>query len=285
MSVKIIADSASEVSQETAKEWGITILPLKIRFGNEEFLDGVTLTNKRFYEMLIESDELPKTSQISPADYEEAFKKAFEEGNDEVVCLTISSGVSGCVQSANIAASEFDGKVHVVDSMQFCISYYILVEYAKRLRDEGKSAEEIANEIIRVREKSTVLSVFDTLEYLKAGGRLSSASAFVGEILSIKPVITITNGVVEVIGKARGSKKGNNMLISKVKELGGIEYSMPACVGYTGLSDALLLKYLEDSKELYDGDIAEIKRISVGATVGTYAGPGAIAVAFFPKRV
>ena len=80
MSVKIIADSASEVSQETAKEWGITILPLKIRFGNEEFLDGVTLTNKRFYEMLIESDELPKTSQISPADYEEAFKKAFEEG-------------------------------------------------------------------------------------------------------------------------------------------------------------------------------------------------------------
>jgi len=284
MGVMIIADSASEVSQETAKEWGIKIIPLKIRFGEEEFLDGVTLSNKRFYEKLIESDELPKTSQISPADYEDYFRTAVQSG-DEVVCLTISSGVSGCVQSANIAAGEFEGKVHVVDSMQFCISYYILVEYAVRLRDEGKSAKEIADEITRVREKAIVLAVFDTLEYLKAGGRLSSTSAFVGEILSIKPVITITNGIVEVIGKARGSKKGNNMLIEKVKGVGGIDFTMPFITGYTGLSDDLLQKYLEDSKDLYDGDISDIRKASVGATVGTYAGPGAIAVAFYPKGI
>ena len=123
MGVSIIADSASDVSQGTAKEWGINILPLKIRFGEEEFLDGVTITNERFYERLT-SGEIPKTSQISPADYEEAFKTEIEKGN-EVVCLTISSGVSGTFQSANIAAGEFDGKVHVVDSKQFCISYYI----------------------------------------------------------------------------------------------------------------------------------------------------------------
>lgn len=284
MGVRIIADSASDVSQDLAKEWDITIIPLKIRFGDEEFLDGKTLSNKRFYERLIESDELPKTSQISPADYEECFSKAVADG-DEVVCLTISSGVSGCVQSATIAAGEFEGKVHIVDSRQFCISYLILVEYAKRLRDEGKSANEIADEIERVRDKATVLSVFDTLEYLKAGGRLSSTAAFVGEILSIKPVITITDGIVEVIGKARGSKKGNNMLISRVKELGGIDYDMPLCVGYTGLSDELLQKYLEDSRDLYKGDICDIRKVSVGATIGTYAGPGAIAVAFFPKGV
>ena len=284
MGVMIVADSASEVSQETAKEWGIKILPLKIRFGEEEFLDGVTLSNRTFYEKLIESDELPKTSQISPADYEECFQSAVDAG-DEVVCLTISSGVSGCVQSANIAAGEFDGKVYVVDTMQFCISYYVLVEYAVRLRDEGKSAKEIADEITRVREKAIVLAVFDTLEYLKAGGRLSSTAAFVGEILSIKPVITITNGIVDVIGKARGSKKGNNMLIEKVKEVGGIDFTMPVVTGYTGLSDDLLQKYLEDSKDLYDGDISDIRKVSVGATVGTYAGPGAIAVAFYPKGI
>lgn len=284
MGVMIVADSASEVSQETAKEWGIKILPLKIRFGEEEFLDGVTLTNKRFYEKLIESDELPKTSQISPADYEECFKCAVDAG-DEVVCLTISSGVSGCVQSANIAAGEFEGKVHVVDTMQFCISYYVLVEYAVRLRDEGKSAKEIADEITRVREKAIVLAVFDTLEYLKAGGRLSSTAAFVGEILSIKPVITITNGIVDVIGKARGSKKGNNMLIEKVKGVGGIDFTMPVVTGYTGLSDELLQKYLEDSRDLYEGKVSDIRKISVGATVGTYAGPGAIAVAFYPKGI
>ncbi|MBQ2184923.1 MAG: DegV family protein [Lachnospiraceae bacterium] len=284
MGVTIIADSASEVSQETAKEWGIKVIPLKIRFGEEEYLDGVTLSNKRFYEKLIESDELPKTSQISPADYEDCFKAAVEAG-DEVVCLTISSGVSGCVQSANIAAAEYEGKVHVVDTMQFCISYYILVEYAVRLRDAGKSAKEIADEITRVREKAIVLAVFDTLEYLKAGGRLSSTAAFVGEILSIKPVITITNGIVDVIGKARGSKKGNNMLIEKVKAIGGIDFTMPVVTGYTGLSDEYLQKYLEDSRDLYDGDISDIRKVSVGATVGTYAGPGAIAVAFYPKGI
>ena len=283
MGVSIIADSASDVSQDTAKEWGINILPLKIRFGEEEFLDGVTITNERFYERLT-SGEIPKTSQISPADYEDVFKAEIEKGN-EVVCLTISSGVSGTFQSANIAAGEFDGKVHVVDSKQFCISYYILVEQAVRLRDQGKSAKEIADEITRVREKATVLSVFDTLEYLKAGGRLSSTAAFVGEILSIKPVITITNGIVDVIGKARGSKKGNNMLIEKVKEVGGIDFTMPVVTGYTGLSDELLQKYLEDSKDLYEGDISDIRKISVGATVGTYAGPGAIAVAFYPKGI
>ena len=284
MGVTIIADSASEVSQETAKEWGIKVIPLKIRFGEEEYLDGVTLSNKRFYEKLIESDELPTTSQISPADYEDCFKAAVEAG-DEVVCLTISSGVSGCVQSANIAAAEYEGKVHVVDTMQFCISYYILVEYAVRLRDAGKSAKEIADEITRVREKAIVLAVFDTLEYLKAGGRLSSTAAFVGEILSIKPVITITNGIVDVIGKARGSKKGNNMLIEKVKAIGGIDFTMPVVTGYTGLSDEYLQKYLEDSRDLYDGDISDIRKVSVGATVGTYAGPGAIAVAFYPKGI
>lgn len=284
MGVTIIADSASEVSQETAKEWGIKIIPLKIRFGEEEFHDGVTLSNKRFYEKLIESDELPKTSQISPADYEDCFKAAVEAG-DEVVCLTISSGVSGCVQSANIAAAEYEGKVYVVDTMQFCISYYILVEYAVRLRDAGKSAKEIADEITRVREKAIVLAVFDTLEYLKAGGRLSSTAAFVGEILSIKPVITITNGIVDVIGKARGSQKGNNMLIEKVKAIGGIDFTMPVVTGYTGLSDEYLQKYLEDSRDLYDGDISDIRKVSVGATVGTYAGPGAIAVAFYPKGI
>jgi len=284
MGVKIIADSSSDVSQETAAEWGVSIIPLKIRFGDEEFLDGKTLSNKRFYEMLIETDELPKTSQISPADYKDYFDEALKDG-DDVVCLTISSGVSGCVQSANIAADECEGNVYVVDSKQFCISYYILVEYAKKLRDEGKSAKEIADELVRVREKATVLSVFDTLEYLKAGGRLSSAATFVGEILSIKPVITITNGIVDVIGKARGSKKGNNMLTSRVEQLGGIDFSMPFCAGFTGLSDGLLRKYLEDCKYLYENANVEIPIISVGATIGTYAGPGAIAVAFFPKGV
>ncbi|MBR4529099.1 MAG: DegV family protein [Lachnospiraceae bacterium] len=283
MGVRIIADSSSDVPQETAREWGVRIIPLKVRFGDTEYEDGVTITNREFYEKLIETDVIPKTSQITPYEYGRVFEEETADG-DEAVCLTISSGVSGCIQSATLAAEEYEGRVHVVDTKQFCISYYILVEYAVRLRDEGRSAAEIADEITRVREKATVLSVFDTLEYLKLGGRLSSTAAFAGSILAIKPVITITNGLVDVIGKARGSKNGNNMLIQQIRKLGGIDPAMPHCLGYTGLSDELLRKYAADSADLYEGDPSRVPVISVGSTIGTYAGPGAIAFAFFPKE-
>lgn len=282
MGVKIITDSASDIAQTTAKEWGIKVLPLMVRFGDEEFRDGVSITNEEFYEKLIETDEIPKTSQITPFEYQEAYDEATADG-DEAVCIVISSGVSGCFQSANIAADECDGTVYVVDSKQFCIAEYILVEYAVRLRDEGRSAKEIAEEITKIRERATVLGVFDTLEYLKLGGRLSGAAAFAGGMLSIKPVITITNGVVDVIGKARGSKNGNNMLNQNINKLGGVDFDMPICFGYTGLSDVMLKKYITDNSHLYEGNTDEVNIITVGPTIGTYAGPGAIAVAFFPK--
>ena len=225
---------------------------------------------------------MPKTSQIPPAEYAQYFEEALQH-HDEVICMTLSSGVSGCIGSATIAAEGFGGRVHIVDSKQFCLSYYILTEYAVRLRDEGKSVSQILSAIEAYRDRVRVLSVFDTLEYLKAGGRLSSAAAFAGGLLSIKPVVTITDGVVEVIGKARGSKNGNNILIQEIKKV-GVDYSMPVCFGYTGLSDEMLQKYIRDSHELYGGKIENFNVVSVGSTIGTYAGPGAIAVAFFPEK-
>ena len=283
MAVRIIADSASDIPQETAKKWGITILPLNVRFGDEEFQDGVTLSNREFYEKLIETDEIPKTSQIPPFTYEEAFREAVDNG-DEVICFTLSSGLSGCFQSANIAADDFEDKVTVLDSGQVCISYYILVEYAVRLRDEGKSKDEIVSLLSEKIKTVKVLAVFDTLEYLKLGGRLSGAAAFAGNMLSIKPVITIEGGLVQVIGKARGSKNGNNMLMQNVKNSGGIDFSMPVCLGYSGLSDDMLRKYINDSASLYEGKTESLNVVTVGSTIGTYAGPGAIAVAFFPMN-
>ncbi|SDB65726.1 MULTISPECIES: DegV family protein [unclassified Butyrivibrio] len=282
MGIRIITDSASDISQETAKEWGITVIPLKVRFGEEEFLDGVTMPYNKFYERLVESDELPKTSQIPPFEYGEEFRKAVEEG-DNVICFTLSHAVSGCYQSACIAADEFEGKVHVVDTMQFCISQYIIVERAVRLRDAGMGFEELVSTIEEEKKKARVISVFDTLEYLKMGGRISSAAAFAGGVLSIKPVITIDNGVVNVVGKARGSRNGNNLLIQYINQHGGIDFDKPVCLAYTGLSDALLLKYKEDSKHIYQGDVDDIPIAHVGATIGTYAGPGAIACAYFHK--
>ncbi|MCR5395841.1 MAG: DegV family protein [Lachnospiraceae bacterium] len=280
MAIRIIADSASDISQDKAKEWGITVLPLTVRFGDEEYLSGVNLSNHEFYEKLIETDEIPKTSQITPYTYEQAFEEATENGN-EVICFTLSSKVSGCFQSATIAASDYEDQVSVVDTTQFCISYYILVEYAVLLRDQGLSREEIVSQVLEKSQKVKVLAVFDTLEYLKLGGRLSGAAALAGNILSIKPVVTIEDGEVKVIGKARGSKNGNNMLIQITKDLGGVDFSMPLCFGYSGLSDEMLQKYISDGAALYEGKTDKLNIVSVGPTIGTYTGPGAIAVAFF----
>ena len=288
MSVRIMTDSASDISQELAKELNITVLPLKVRFGEEEFLDGVTLSNRQFYERLIETDEIPKTSQITPFEYRSNFEKAVKAG-DQVVCFTLSSGVSGSYQSACVAAQEFEGDVFVVDTQQFCISEAIIVERAVQMRDMGMSAAEIFAAIEAEKKDAHVLAIFNTLEYLKLGGRISAAAAFAGGLLSLKPVLTIEDGVVRILGKARGSRNGNNMLTEFAEKLGGIDFGRPFCFGYTGFSDEMLKKYIHDSARLYEdkidvNDPGNFRIHKVGATIGTYAGPGAIAVAFFAAK-
>lgn len=282
MGFRIITDSASDMPQETAAKLGVTVMPIHTRFGDEEYLDGVTLKPREFFEKLVETDEIPRTSQITPFEFGEEFKKGVSQG-DGVLCITMSSGVSGTYQSACAAAAEYGNKVIVIDSQQFCISLYVLIEYACRLRDQGMSMYDTADAIEEAKKRVHVISVFATLEYLKLGGRISAAAAMAGSILSIKPVITITEGVVEVIGKARGSKKANNMLVEFIDKVGGIDLDMPYCLGYTGFSEDVLIKYVNDNAAKYKEDILSITTIPVGATVGTYAGPGAVALAFFNK--
>ena len=288
MSVRIITDSASDISQEWAKDWNITVLPLKVRFGEEEFLDGVTLSNREFYERLIETDEIPKTSQITPFEYRNHFEKAVKAG-EQVICFTLSSGVSGSYQSACVAAQEFEGDVFVVDTQQFCISEAIIVERAVQMRDSGMDAAAVFEAIEVEKKDAHVLAIFNTLEYLKLGGRISAAAAFAGGLLSLKPVLTIEDGVVKILGKARGSRNGNNMLTEFAEKLGGIDFERPFCFGYTGFSDETLKKYIHDSARLYEdkidvNDPDKFRIHKVGATIGTYAGPGAIAVAFFAAK-
>ena len=288
MSVRIITDSASDISQELAKELNITVLPLKVRFGEEEFLDGVTLSNRQFYERLIETDEIPKTSQITPFEYRNHFEKAVKAG-EQVICFTLSSGVSGSYQSACVAAQEFEGDVFVVDTQQFCISEAIIVERAVQMRDSGMDAASVFEAIEVEKKDAHVLAIFNTLEYLKLGGRISAAAAFAGGLLSLKPVLTIEDGVVKILGKARGSRNGNNMLTEFAEKLGGIDFERPFCFGYTGFSDETLKKYIHDSARLYEDKIDvnnpdKFRIHKVGATIGTYAGPGAIAVAFFAAK-
>ena len=289
MDVRIITDSGSDILPDLASEWGITVIPLTVRFGDEEFYDGVTLSREQFYNRLIESDELPKTSQITPGRYEEAFRAALDAG-EEIVCLVLSADISGSWQSACIAKeniAEEDPaaaeRIHLVDTQQFCGSEYIQVHWAVQLRDQGFSAAQIAEKVDAQKGHARVLALFDTLEYLKLGGRISPVAAAAGGLLSIKPVVTIEKGVVEVIGKARGSLKGNNMLNEFIEKVGGVDWGKPIVLCYTGLSRIKLDKYLKDSAHLYQDHYAagEIPVSHVGATIGTYTGPGAIACAFY----
>lgn len=282
MAVRIITDSGCDIEPLEAKELGLTIIPLKTMFGEEEFLDGVNISHKQFFEKLIESEQIPITSQATPFEYEEEFKKVKEAG-DTAVCITISSKLSGCYQSANIAVDGYEDVVTIVDSNNVCIGQQILTLYACILRDMGKSAKEIAQELEEKKNRIRLIALLDTLEYLKKGGRISAAAAVAGAVLSIKPVIAIENGEVVVLGKARGSKNGNNMLKEMVKKESGIDFEMPHTLAYSGLSDALLKKYMEDSKELYEGKVDVLRISTIGSAIGTHVGPGAIAFAFFAK--
>lgn len=278
MSVRIIVDSTADLVPQAARR--VKIVPLTIRFGEQEFIDGVTIDSRKFYEMLVESDELPTTSQANPAVFEEAFAEAVAQGH-EVVCITCSSRLSGTHQSAVIAAEEFPGKVFVVDSRSIALGSAILVQYALELLDRGMSAEEITWKLMQKRDKVRLIAMLDTLEYLKKGGRISKTVAFAGGLLNIKPVICIEDGEIKILGKARGSRQGNNLLVQEIQKAGGVDFRKPLLLGYTGLSDNLLQKYIADSAALWQGNVEQPPVSVVGSVVGTHAGPGAVAVAFF----
>lgn len=285
MGISIITDSACDITQEASKELGIKIIPLRTIFGDEEYIDGVTISHKEFFEKLIETDVFPHTSQVSPGEYEEAFSEAIDKG-DDVVCITLASKLSGCFQSAMIAKNDMErDNIYLVDSNNACIGEQILVKYACRLRDEGKSAKEIARELEIAKDKVRLVALVDTLEYLKKGGRLSGAAATIGTILSIKPVIAVEDGEVVVLGKARGSKNGNNMLTEMIGKYGGVDFKMPFVTAYSGLSDDMLKKYIADNSSRFEKYIApeDVPITTIGSTIGTHAGPGAIAVAFFSE--
>ena len=225
---------------------------------------------------------LPTTSQATPFSFEEAFAEAVEAGF-EVVCITCSSHLSGTYQSAVIAAESFPGKIHVVDSHTIALGSAILTEYALGLVDAGEDAQTIAWKLMQKREKVRLLAMLDTLEYLKKGGRISSAAALAGGLLNIKPVVCIENGEIRMLGKARGSRQANNLLVQEIGKAGGVDFKKPVLLGYTGLSDALLQKYIHDSAALWQGNLEQLPVEVVGSVVGTHAGPGAVAVAFFAK--
>lgn len=275
--VRIITDSTADISPRRREELGIDILPLTVHFGPESFIEGVNLTADEFYEKLSVATELPTTSQIPPLTFQETFQSYLDNG-DEVVGIFISSKLSGTYQSACIAREILGGKrLFVVDSLMATFGLRLLVEEAVRMRDAGNAASEIAETIQALVGRTRLVAVVGTLKYLKMGGRLSSASAMVGMLLGICPVISIVDGKVEAIGKCRGQKSAFDFMYKRMMRE-DIDLSRPVTFGHTSSPEnmenwkAYILPKLPRCEAL-DGHI--------GSVVGTHVGPGATGIAYF----
>lgn len=276
MSVKIVVDSTTDLTCDLKQQ--VSVVPLSIHFGDEEFVDGTTITHEQFYEKLVSGGVLPRTSQPSPDAFAKVYEQATADGSEAVV-LTVASSLSGTYQSACIAAEEFPN-IHVVDSGTVAIGTGILTRLALQLAQEGLSANEIAARLEGEKAMVCVIAMVDTLEYLHKGGRLSKTAAIAGGLLNIKPILSIKDGHILVLGKARGVKQGYSLLNSEIETGGGVDPSKPLLLGYTGTEDHLLNKYVEESGDLWPADTP---RTIIGSVIGTHAGPGAVAAAFFRK--
>ena len=276
MAVRIVTDSTVDIAEQYKKSF--TVVPLTVSFGETVYIDGVTLNKQDFYQKLVSSAELPKTSQATPDAFGKVVRELQEKG-EEAVVITVSSRLSGTYQSARIAAEDYPN-IRVVDSMNVSIASGVLAEYALRCASDGMGLDELAQHLTQKREEIGLVAMVDTLEYLKKGGRISGAAALAGGVLNIKPVITVKGGEIAILGKARGSKKANNLLAEQINR-DGVDFSMPLLLGYTGLSDDMLRQYIRDSQALWKDHVDTLDCVQLCSVIGTHAGPGAVAVAYF----
>ena len=278
--MRIITDSASDITQEEAKKLNIEVIPLLVEFNSKSYQDGIDITKEEFYNKLIDYNDIPKTSMITSY----YFSTYFDKYNDEdIIYIGLSSKLSNSFNQAKIAKGD-NKNIYLIDSKNVAMGQRILVEYAVKLRNDNKSIDYIINEIENIKSNIKVIALLDTLEYLQKGGRISKTVAFAGKILTIKPVIGVVDGKIELIGKARGSKNGNNLLRELIEKSGGIDFNMPFSLGYSGTSTFILDNYINNSKDLYLNYKSNIPTSMIGPTIGTHVGPNALGIAFYSKN-
>lgn len=276
--VQIIIDSTTNLAEEFMEH--VTVIPLTVTFGTKEYLDDIDLSRDEFYEKLETEESIPTTSQPSPAAFEKAFEEVRQNGEDAVV-ITVASELSGTYQSACIAAEDYP-EVTVIDSRSVAIGTGILVEYAVQCLENGMEKDKLVDTIIKKREDICLIALLDTVKYLVKGGRLSKTSAIAVNMLNIKPVIAIKDGEIVGLGKARGSRRANNLLAEHIKEK-GINYELPILLAYSGRSKEALDNYINDNRDLWSEHLKSLHTSQLCSVIGTHAGPGAIAAAFFAK--
>jgi len=281
--VGLVVDSTCDLTPEWLAAHDITMVPLTVLFGSEEFLDWVELRPDEFYEKLASYPGLPKTSQPTPAAFSEAYASLAQQGCEEIVSIHLSGPLSGTIQSATLAAAEAPVPVHVVDTHKVTQAVALCIIEAMSARDAGASAEEIADVARRAAQNTRLFFLLDTLDYLVKGGRAGKAQALAASLLNIKPVLEMNaDGIIEPFKKVRGERQAIQALVDTVVEdaarLGHLKL---------GLLHACHPDRMTNLKQLIldsGADVEIVTEGTIGAVIGTYAGPGALGVTYLPAR-
>lgn len=277
--IRILLDSSADFSAEEAKERNMELVPINITLNDINYRDGIDITKDEFYDLLVSSESFPMTAQPSPQDFLDIFEDAKEKG-DQLIYLSLSSTLSGTFQSATLAKNmaEYDD-IYLVDTLSATRAIRLMAEYACKLREEGKDAATIAEELENFKSRVVILAAIDTLEYLQKGGRLSKAAAAVGELANLKPIITVTTeGKIGVPGKALGRNKALSTLVKMVTEK-QIDTTFPIYSLYAvGEENTEKLE-----QKLGKEGVRVTNRLQIGSTIGCHIGPGAYGVIFVTK--
>ncbi|MGL5972149.1 MAG: DegV family protein [Oscillospiraceae bacterium] len=276
MAIKIVTDSTSDITLEESKKIGIDVMPLNIYFGNDHYLDGVNIDSNTFFEKLKHAKESPKTSQVNADVFEKNFEKHLSNG-DQVIGIFISSDLSGTLQSSKIAKDLLENdNITVIDSRTTSLGLKALVYRAVELREKGKSYDEIIKSIEDFKNQVILYAVVEDLTYLKRGGRLSSPAAAIGGILGVKPILTSEGGLITVKEKVRGNNAAYKKLVDLVIHSNVFNYS------YVILGHGNNKEKYEEVKQILNQKCPELNIIesNIGPTVGLYAGPLCVGLAF-----
>ena len=279
--IKIITDSTSDIDLKYAQELNVEVVPLKVIIDGKEYKDRIDLQPEEFYDLLVNSQTLPSTSQPSPQDFVDLYETA-KNNNDSVIVITLSSVISGTYQSANLAKDLVDyDDIYVIDSLGTTQMQRLLVLKAVALRNEGMNAQDLYTFLEAYKHRIRLFACVDTLEYLYKGGRLSRTAATAGTLLKFKPIIGFDEGKLDVFAKARGTQKATAKIIDLIQQDGEMDLDEPICIGYTGSSDGLD-KFENTLRETLH--FGETLHGIVGPVIGTHAGPGARLIAYVKKQ-
>ncbi|WP_373601228.1 DegV family protein [Paraclostridium bifermentans] len=274
--IKLICDSLSDIPKELLETYDIHEVPLTVIFDGKEYIDGIDLSKEEFYKMLRNSENMPKTSQCTYIQFRDAFKKYLNEDKG-ILYIGGSSTASGTLQSAMMAKNDLEGNIYIIDTQNLSIGSGCFLLSAAEMIEKNKNIEEIVDHLEKLKNNIEVLFTVDTLDYLQKGGRISLAKATIGNMLNIKPILSIQDGLVKPVNQVRGKKQVLSKIIALIKEKFGEDLSDKRIILGYGDNEGEIISVEEKLKSEFN--ISEILTVNVSSCICAHTGPGIIGIA------